>query len=475
MQIDNTDDGLDTDAAPMVLADIRGGPWSAPQIRVLSQSLYRAVSRTHAALSPSSGNRSVQTLDNIELFWTDALWEVSLDHKIPRPKRWASIAHFLVSMDLTNPCPKVKQRIIAMCSLGDPWIAQSSANAKTALDEFTRVLAKIRPPAKDCPRAHLTSYPADPVEASAAIEGFADRVYGPSGSPADAPPRSSQDIDNMARDSVLRWASKSVRSEARRSNFAATLRVPSSAQFRPPFSAHSGVPTLSLDEPSYQQTVLLQTMPQMMQMQQMQMAMMMGMHPGAAGAPGAMGMGGMGGMQPGGGWPPAAGGVRGGPVGFTPGGRVALGGLGQRGRQPPAAAAIGDAPADNDGDEPVDANGGDEAEKDTGGLTTLEQALAAAAAAPKAKAKAHPKVHATAAAPEMKRPSASGAMKRPAGAIEPPYWGWELTRKQTMCRTGIPGPNQSQGITFSVAGSKAKAVKLADEWVARHMKERGLK
>jgi hypothetical protein len=480
MQIDNTDDGLDTDAAPMILADIRGGPWSAPQILALSQSLDRAVSRTHAALSPSSGNRGVQTLDNIELFWTDALWEVSLDHKIPRPKRWASIAHFLVSMDLTNPCPKVKQRIIAMCSLGDPWIAQSSANAKTALDEFTRVLAKIRPPAKDCPRAHLTTYPADPVEASAAIEGFADRVYGPSGSPADAPPRSSQDIDNMARDSVLRWTNKSVRSEARSSNFATTLRVPSSAQFRPPSSAHSGVPTLSLEEPPDQQTAMLQTMQQMMQMQQMQMAMMMGMHPGAAGAPSAMGMGGMGGMQPGGGWLPAAGGVRGGPVGFIPGGRVALGGLGQLGRQPPAAAAIGvapaaigDAPADDDGDEQVDANGGDEAEQDADDLTTLEQALAAAA--PKAKAKAQPKGHAKAAAPEMKRPSASGAMKRPAGAIEPPYWGWELTRKQIMCRTGIPGPNQSQGIKFSVAGSKAKAVKLADEWVARHMKERGLK
>jgi hypothetical protein len=191
-------------------------------------------------------------------------------------------------------------------------------------------------------------------------------------------------------------------------------------------------------------------------------------------------MGGMGGMQPGGGWLPAAGGVRGGPVGFIPGGRVALGGLGQLGRQPPAAAAIGvapaaigDAPADNDGDEQVDANGGDEAEKDADDLATLEQALAAAA--PKAKAKAQPKGHAKAAAPEMKRPSASGAMKRPAGAIELPYWGWELTRKQIMCRTGIPGPNQSQGIKFSVAGSKAKAVKLADEWVARHMKERGLK
>ena len=40
-----------------------------------------------------------------------------------------------------------------------------------------------------------------------------------------------------------------------------------------------------------------------------------------------------------------------------------------------------------------------------------------------------------------------------------------------MCRTGLPGPDQNEAIKFSAAGSKAKAAKLADEWVSEKKKE----
>ena len=35
-----------------------------------------------------------------------------------------------------------------------------------------------------------------------------------------------------------------------------------------------------------------------------------------------------------------------------------------------------------------------------------------------------------------------------------------------MCRIGVKGDGQvTHGITFAAAGSRAKAIKLADEWV----------
>ena len=92
--------------------------------------------KKHLALSQTLVDRAPQSLDYIGLFWTDALWEVTVDGNIPRSKLLVSISQHLMKMDFTNPIPKVKQRIVDMLALGDSWIVQSAVNAKTVLDDL---------------------------------------------------------------------------------------------------------------------------------------------------------------------------------------------------------------------------------------------------------------------------------------------------------------------------------------------------
>jgi hypothetical protein len=44
-----------------------------------------------------------------------------------------------------------------------------------------------------------------------------------------------------------------------------------------------------------------------------------------------------------------------------------------------------------------------------------------------------------------------------------------------MCRTGILGAGQSHAIKYEVAGGKAHAVTLANQWVAKKKEELGFK
>ena len=103
VQIDNYDNGLDTEDAPPLLDEIRADPWTGGQTAALSQSWHRAVSKKHLALNPSLVDRTPQSLNHIELFGTDALWEVALHGDVPRSKRLVSISWHLMKMDMTSP------------------------------------------------------------------------------------------------------------------------------------------------------------------------------------------------------------------------------------------------------------------------------------------------------------------------------------------------------------------------------------
>jgi hypothetical protein len=78
-----------------------------------------------------------------------------------------------------------------------------------------------------------------------------------------------------------------------------------------------------------------------------------------------------------------------------------------------------------------------------------------------------------------KAPAAAVAkptIKRPASAATGvPHWGPEDSRFQIMCRTGIEGAGQSHAIKYEIAGGKANAIKLANQWVAKKTKELGIK
>ena len=70
-----------------------------------------------------------------------------------------------------------------------------------------------------------------------------------------------------------------------------------------------------------------------------------------------------------------------------------------------------------------------------------------------------------------KKPAA--ATKKAAGVVMP-FWGYEMSRAQIMCRSGLPGPGQNHGIKFDDVGGPEKAAKLADAWVKAKKTERGL-
>jgi hypothetical protein len=52
-----------------------------------------------------------------------------------------------------------------------------------------------------------------------------------------------------------------------------------------------------------------------------------------------------------------------------------------------------------------------------------------------------------------------------------PSIGWEMSRKQVMCRSGRGGQNSSHKITFKKAGSPKNAWQQAEKWLANMLKE----
>ena len=275
--IDNSD-GVGRDDAAALVELIRSGPWAGIKINMLSTAIDKAVSRNDR--SPIK-DRKPQNVDNIEVFFTDALWEQALDVSKARTVRMTEIVSFLIRMDFTNPDPKVKQRIVAILSLTDGWIRDNQTNAKVALGELTDVLNKHRPPKGASPRAHLVDYPVGPTEACDAIDGFADRVYGRSDGPSSNPPYSCTDIDDVVRNSVLRWSNKQVRDDAPKHG-APILPTTSHAQYwghAQPMTRPTTAPTVAVDgmhDAANPQMQMVHGMMQMQQMHQQQMMAMMG-------------------------------------------------------------------------------------------------------------------------------------------------------------------------------------------------------
>ena len=333
--IDNSD-GLSRDDASTLLELIRSGPWAGLQINLLSAALDKAVAKGDR--SPIK-DRKPQNVDFIEVFFTDDLWTKALDVSKTRTVRMTEIASFMIRMDFTNPDPKVKQRLVAILSLTDGWIRDNQTNAKVALGELTDVLNKHRPPKGVSQRPHLVDYPVDPTTACDAIDGFSDRVYGRGDGPSCNPPFSSTDIDDVVRNSVLRWSNKSVRGDAPKHG--APILPTTHAQhwghpqhMTPPMTA----PTLAADGHHDAANQHAHMMHGMMQMQQQQMMAMMGgcmpgmmpMFGGGFGAASGYGGGAMAGFGGGAPWqmpprPPCAGGGYP-PGGYFPGARGAFGG-----------------------------------------------------------------------------------------------------------------------------------------------------
>lgn len=511
MQIENYEGGCTQEEATELLELIRNAAhWTPHHISVLSHSLDVALQRKER-LQSTILDRKSQRCDNIEVFWSNQMWEHTLDATKVRADRMKYVVSVLISMDLNLPDPLCKQRLISMMGLGDAWIAESSTNAKKALDELTLCLQKHRPGPRALQRPHVVPYPLTPGAACEVIEGFADRVYGPDGGPSDEPIYTTKDIDTAVESTVLRWSNKAVRGDAPQGSASAALggRPQLQLSFRAP------PPNLNIcrDGGAFQVggeaadgAANWQQYMQMMQMQQMQMMHMMGMGMGGM-MPPMMGMGmGMMGMAPPMTPPMGMQGGRQGPQGMPPMGMPPMGMMGGNmqnfnmfgnAKWPPAAKhhvgrerkhlAAG-----------ADADGGplEEEEADPPGddLENLEQALVVAKKAPpKEKAtpkeKASPKDKAAVKAKVGKGalppkhvavPPKAGILKRPAAASDMryggvPHWKPECTRDQMMCRTGLVGPGQSHAIKWEVAGSRAKAAALADAWVVKKKKEMGIK
>lgn len=56
-----------------------------------------------------------------------------------------------------------------------------------------------------------------------------------------------------------------------------------------------------------------------------------------------------------------------------------------------------------------------------------------------------------------------------------PSWGWERTRSQIVCRTGLKGAGQTHTIKYSNKNDSKKAEKEADAWVVQQRKKFGFK
>ena len=468
MQIERRGD-ITESVATELLAQVRYGPWTPMQINSLSASLDTAVQRSQKCVIMHT-DRKPQSCENPEVFWSDAMWERTMDPNAPRSRRISDVVSFLMSMDLTNPDPQCKQRIVAMLALGDSWIQANPTNAKVALDELSAALKKFRPAQTTDSRPHLREFPKTPADAINVIDGFVERVYGEGGTPSVDPPFSTADIDTYVRTFVLRWTHKNVRSDA----------APHSGAASSGYAGGSAValcrrPTRPMQIDLHDDNVP-NPMQMMQNMHQQTMHMMQGMQET---------MQGFGRVleqfagQRGVGLPP-----QNAPQVYPQGKRALEAPVehhtGRRPRVLPladGAAVASPQPATsagataNDDDAADVAAAADEADE----LDGLAAALA----------KSKPKAKAKAAADTLKRPAGCGGVgrppaagtagmaKRPAGAGTPPSWGYENSRNQIMCRTGIPGPGQSHGIKYDEAGGKAKAIKLADAWVKAKKLELG--
>ena len=192
--IENYEGGCTKDEALALLEKIRGcETWSAAQVHSLSTSLDVAVQ--HNERGNSCLDRKPQVCPNVEVFWSDQMWDQTLDDRKPRHARIRFIVDTLISMDLTAPDERCKQRLVAMLSLGDAWIREDAKNAKQTQDELTKALRKHRPPTRLLRRPHFVNFPASAFDACELLEGFEERVYGPNGHPSDEPPYDSKDID----------------------------------------------------------------------------------------------------------------------------------------------------------------------------------------------------------------------------------------------------------------------------------------
>ena len=127
-RIESFEGGASKEEATSLMEIIRDGPWSSIQINNLQHAISKAVTRKESA-ETKVAERKPQTL------WSDTLWALTLENKKPRLNRLHGSCKCLMAMDLTNPDPKMKQRIVAMLALGDAWICATQTNAKVVLDE----------------------------------------------------------------------------------------------------------------------------------------------------------------------------------------------------------------------------------------------------------------------------------------------------------------------------------------------------
>ena len=101
--------------------------------------LDRAVKR-HEQAANFMGDRKPQECPSPELFFTDGLWAQALDQTKSRSQRMDDVAAFLMKMDLTNPNPACKQRLVAILGLADPWIKASAVRENRVYRPLRRSL-----------------------------------------------------------------------------------------------------------------------------------------------------------------------------------------------------------------------------------------------------------------------------------------------------------------------------------------------
>ena len=106
-KIEQQVDGVCTGDATAMIELVRQGPWAATHINSIASAFNKAVERgaRHHTLREE---RKPQTCDNVEVFWSNPMWERTLDTSKTRSRRMADVASILVSMDLTNPNPKMQ-------------------------------------------------------------------------------------------------------------------------------------------------------------------------------------------------------------------------------------------------------------------------------------------------------------------------------------------------------------------------------
>ncbi len=64
------------------------------------------------------------------------MWDHILDQRQPRCTRMAYLANVCCNMDLANPDPRCKQRLVSILGLTDEWIQTNPGNAKQCMEEL---------------------------------------------------------------------------------------------------------------------------------------------------------------------------------------------------------------------------------------------------------------------------------------------------------------------------------------------------